>query len=211
MNNPQKLISKEDVKKTYHFYAPFYDFLFGAILEPGRRALANEVHHIKPMTLLEVGVGTGILLDQYPTNTEILGIDISDEMLKIAEEKIHSLVNKTIQLKLMDAEQMSIEENTFDCVVMPYILSVTPNPSLLISEVRRVCKPNGTIMIVNHFSGGGFWWFLEKIFKNLAEKIGFHSEFSYQDHIKSHSWQIVKVVSVNLFSLSKFIIIKNTK
>ncbi len=211
MNTQLTSISIEAVKKTYHFYAPFYDFLFGSTLEPGRRALSAEVRRLQPKTLLEVGVGTGILLNQYPIDTKIVGIDLSEEMLVIAENKIPTLNNKTIELILMDAEQMSFPDNTFDCVVMPYILSVTPSPSQLIAEARRVCKQDGCIMVVNHFSGSGFWWFLEKLFKNVAEKIGFRSEFSYQEHIESQDWQIKKVISVNLFNLSKLIIIKNSK
>lgn len=211
MNTQLNSVNIEAVKKTYHFYAPFYDFLFGSTLEPGRRALSAKVRKLKPSTLLEVGVGTGILLSQYPTDTKIVGIDFSDEMLSIAINKIPTLNNKTIDLMLMDAEQMSFADNAFDCVVMPYILSVTPNPSQLLTEARRVCKQNGCIMIVNHFSGSSFWWFLEKLFKNAAEKIGFRSEFSYETHIESQDWLIEKVTSVNLFNLSKLIIIKNIK
>jgi phosphatidylethanolamine/phosphatidyl-N-methylethanolamine N-methyltransferase len=204
-------ITVNDVKKTYHYYAPIYDILFGSILESGRIALVKEVLIKEPSSLLEIGVGTGLLIPHYPISCKITGIDISDDMLEIAKKRILQLPNQAIELINMDAEKPAFGDSSFDCVVLPYVLSVTPNPHQLITEARRVCKDNGHIIIVNHFSGNRFWWFLEKLFKNLAEKIGFRSQFSYQEHIESHNWQIEKVKSVNLFGLSKLIVIRNIK
>ena len=202
-------LSKNAVQKTYHFYAPIYDFLFGAVLEPGRKALIKEIITLNPKKVLEIGVGTGLLLPQYPKNTAITGIDISEDMLKIAMDRAHKLTDQKIQLMTMDAEALSFADESFDCVVLPYVLSVTPNPEKLVSEVRRVCKNGGTIMIVNHFSGNGFWYLLEKIFSRLAEKIGFRSEFSYEKNVLKHGWQVQSVKTVNLFGLSKLVVIKN--
>lgn len=202
-------VTAEAVKKSYHFYAPIYDFVFGASLEHGRKALANEVTKIKPEKLLEVGVGTGILLGQYPTCTHVTGIDISEDMLSVAKKRAETLKDMRIELETMDAENLQYPDQSFDCVTVPYVLSVTPNPEQLIAEVKRVCKENGDILIVNHFSGSGFWSYLEKAFKNFADKIGFRSEFSYEEHIERNNLQIEKVISVNLFSLSKLILIKN--
>lgn len=210
MHNQSETITREDIKKAYHFYAPFYDFLFGAVLEPGRRAVSREVNSFKPSHILEIGVGTGLLLDQYPVSSVITGIDISEDMLRIAEKKAKNLSHMSINLETMDAENLKFPDYSFDCVVLPYVLSVTPNPERLITEVRRVCKKEGHIVIVNHFSGSGIWWFLEKMVKNLAERIGFRSEFSYEVHILKHDWKIMKALSVNLFGLSKLIVIRNS-
>jgi len=202
-------ITQSDVKKTYNFYAPIYDFLFGSILEPGRRALCKETHLLQPGNILEIGVGTGLLLDKYPTQSHITGIDISDEMLNIAKQRATKMSHMRIHLEAMDAENLAFADNHFDCVVLPYVLSVTPDPDSLIKETRRVCKKNGTIIIINHFSGSSAWYILEKLVKNLAEKIGFRSEFSYEKHILKHDWEILKLQSVNLFGLSKLVVIRN--
>ena len=209
MKNQDSIITQADVKKSYHFYAPIYDLLFGAILEPGRRALCKRVAKLKPQRLLEIGVGTGLLLSKYPIDSQITGIDISEDMLKIAKQTAEKLIHMNINLALVDAEHLNFPDNSFDCVVVPYVLSVTPDPETLISEARRVCCKNGTIMILNHFSGSGFWHLLEKAFENLANKIGFRSEFSYQTHILKYNWNITEVKDVNLLGLSKLIIIKN--
>lgn len=202
-------ITKFDVEKTYKFYAPVYDFLFGYILEPGRCALGKETHTLQPGNILEIGVGTGLLLDKYPVHASVTGIDISEEMLNLARQKAKKISHVPIHLETMDAENLLFSDGQFDCVVLPYVLSVTPDPDLLIKEARRVCKKNGTIIILNHFSGNNTWYLLEKMFKNLAEKIGFRSEFSYEKNILKHDWEVIRLKTVNLFGLSKLVVIRN--
>lgn len=209
MQKQDRQITQADIKKSYHFYAPIYDLLFGAVLEPGRKVLCKEVRKLNPTSLLEIGVGTGLLLNKYPTNCKITGIDISEDMLMIAREKAKNLPQMDITLEIIDAEHLKFSDHSFDCVVIPYVLSVTPDPDTLVAEARRVCKKGGTIMILNHFSGKGFWYLLEKTVDGLAKKIGFRSEFSYESHILKYDWKITKVEQVNLFGLSKFILIQN--
>jgi phosphatidylethanolamine/phosphatidyl-N-methylethanolamine N-methyltransferase len=209
MHHQDSHISQADVLKTYNFYAPIYDYLFGKVLEPGRRALSGQVNALKPESLLEVGVGTGLLLPTYPIQSKITGVDISAAMLEIAKQRARLLPHVNIHLEVMDAEALKFPDESFDCVVLPYVLSVTPDPDALVKEVRRVCRKNGTIILVNHFSGSGTWYLLEKLVKNLAERIGFRSEFSYEANVLKHDWQVVLTQTVNLFGLSKLIVIRN--
>lgn len=209
MQTQEKIITQSDVKKVYGHLAPIYDLVFGAVFAQGRSALRKELASLQPTRILEVGVGTGLMLDKYPINSKVNGIDIAKEMLEIAKHRAATLPHMNIQLDVMDAEKLDFENNSFDCVVMPYVLSVTPNPDALVAEVRRVCEKDGTIMIVNHFSGNGPWYLLEKLVKNIAEIIGFRSEFDYESHILKHDWHVKKVTKVNLFGLSKLIVIRN--
>jgi phosphatidylethanolamine/phosphatidyl-N-methylethanolamine N-methyltransferase len=203
-------ITKEDVLHTYKRYAPLYDFVFGAVLQPGRNKLFDLVHQISPQSILEVGVGTGITLPNYPQNAKLVGVDISPEMLQRAKKRANSCSNKDIYLHVMNAENLGFPDSSFDCVVLPYVLSVTPNPFALISELRRVCKTNGSIIIINHFSGSKRWRMLEHLVGKLSRKVGFHSEFDYDDNILVHDWHIDTVLPVNLFNLFKLIHIINT-
>jgi phosphatidylethanolamine/phosphatidyl-N-methylethanolamine N-methyltransferase len=118
---------------------------------------------------------------------------------------------RDITLHAMDAERMDFPDSSFECVTVPYVLSVTPDPARLVNEIRRVCKPDGTILIVNHFSGSRFWWLMERAVSRVAEYVGFHSEFSYEEHILAHDWQVVSVQTVNLFGLSRLVVLKNDK
>jgi phosphatidylethanolamine/phosphatidyl-N-methylethanolamine N-methyltransferase len=195
--------------KTYGRYAPLYDLVFGGVLEHGRRRMAKLVVGLKPGSLLEIGVGTGLTLFRYPREAAVVGVDISPDMLRRARDKADRLTGRNISLLTMDAEQLSFPDNSFDCVTLPYVLSVTPNPKRLIEEIRRVCKPEGTILILNHFSGSRFWWLLERAMRPIADKIGFRSDFSLERHVLAHGWNIESIQSVNPLGLSKLIVLKN--
>lgn len=203
-------ISVDNVVSTYRFYAPLYDSLFGAVLEPGRRALTEAVNAIKPSSILEVGVGTGLTLARYPASASVVGIDISDEMLNIARDRAAKMPERSIHLAAMNAEAMDFPDGAFDCVAIPYVLSVTPHPERLVAEIRRVCRKDGTILIVNHFSGSRFWWFMERAVHKLANRIGFRSSFCFDEQILKYDWKIESVKKVNLFGLSRLVTIRNT-
>lgn len=203
-----KQIALEDVVKTYRRYAPFYDRLFGAVLEPGRRALAAAVCDSEPDSILEVGVGTGLMLKRYPADLPIVGVDVSEDMLEVARARLVGAGNR-VRLMKMDAESMDFPDGHFHCIAVPYVLSVTPDPDKLIAEIRRVCRKGGLIFILNHFSGSSFWWFLERAVRSIANKVGFRSDFSFHEQILRHDWEVLSVRDVNIFSLSKLVVIRN--
>src|SRR5690606_27021234 len=136
-------ITSGDVVSAYQRYAPVYNYIFGAVLEQGRKRLAEEVRGLSPATHLEVGGGTGLLLGKYPPHVEVVGVDVSRPMLDKARELASSLPGHKIALHEMDAERLEFKDGSFDVVTVPYVLSVTPNPARLTHELRRVCKPGG--------------------------------------------------------------------
>lgn len=203
-------ISVDNVVSTYRFYAPLYDRTFGAVLGPGRRALTHAVCSLTPSSILEVGIGTGLTLEHYPDSSAVVGIDISDEMLDIARERAQQLRGRNIHLTAMNAEAMDFPDGSFDCVAVPYVLSVTPHPERLVAEIRRVCRKGGTILILNHFSGSRFWWFLERAVSPLANRIGFRSDFCFKEQIMKYDWEVQAVRKVNFLGLSRLVTIRNT-
>lgn len=199
------------VVRTYGRYAPLYDHLFGRVLEPGRQAMAAAAAALKPGTVLEVGVGTGLALEGYPTASRVVGIDLSPQMLALARRRAAQMPERDITLLTMNAEHMDFPDDSFDCVTVPYVLSVTPNPARLVQEIRRVCKPGGAILVVNHFSGSRFWWLMERAVRSLADHVGFRSDFRYEEHILGHDWHVASVQRVNLFGLSRLVVLRNDK
>lgn len=197
------------IARTYQFYAPIYDMLFGAVLGPGRHAMARAVVQARPERLLEVGIGTGLMLADYPANTHITGIDLSPHMLDHARRRAVELARSNVVLEVMDAERMSFPDEAFDCVTLPYVLSVTTDPSRLVAEARRVCRKGGTIIVLNHFSGSRFWWLLERSVRSIADRIGFRSDFGFDEHILAHDWKVESVLPVNLFGLSRLVVLRN--
>jgi phosphatidylethanolamine/phosphatidyl-N-methylethanolamine N-methyltransferase len=202
--------SQSHVIRAYRFYAPFYDYLYGYVLDRGRFALSQAVTALRPGSVLEIGVGTGLTLGRYPVESKIVGIDISQAMLDVARRRVRHLNGSGVRLEIMDAEAMNFPDETFDCVTIPYVLSVTPNPEKLIAEARRVCRKGGTIFILNHFNGSRFWWLLERAVQPVAGWIGFRSNFGFADHILKHDWEVRSVRAVNLFGLSQLVEVRNS-
>lgn len=202
-------VTRRQVERSYRRYAPVYDLLFGASLGPGRAAMTRLAETLNPEHILEVGVGTGLTLSQYPESSKVTGIDVSQEMLAVAYRRVAAADSTRINLRAMDAEAMDFPDNTFDCVTLPYVLSVTPNPDRLVREVRRVCRPDGHILIVNHFSGQAPWRLLESLAKPLSSWLGFRSEFSLERHVLSHDWKVLSISPTNMLALSRLIHIKN--
>lgn len=202
--------NESKIIKCYKRYAPLYDLLFGSVFQQGRRAIVKEMKAIDTKDVLEVGVGTRLMLPMYPQDVAVTGIDISKEMLDKAQEKVDRDCTATVSLMQVNGEQLPFPDNHFTCVTLPYTYSVTPDPFKLINEVRRVCKKDGFIIIANHFSGvRSPWAVFEKIVSPFATKIGFQSKFSYQTYVENLDWNVVKSYSCNLFGLSRIVVVRN--
>lgn len=208
-NSRMSEVSRQSVIRTYDRYAPFYDLLFGRIQARGCSRMAAAVRELAPARILEVGIGTGLTLPRYPEGAQLTGIDVCPRMLAQAKERAKALPGRDIRLELMDAECLAFADDSFDCVTLPYVLSVTPSPDRLVSEIRRVCRPGGHIMIVNHFTGSRFWRPLERLVGSMADRIGFRSDFDYETNILKHDWSIISSTSTNVFGLYRLVVIRN--
>src|SRR5690606_37468428 len=104
-------ISKHGVEKAYARWAPIYDFVFGKVFEAGRNAAIEAAGKVCPPggRLLEVGVGTGISLPGYPSNIRIVGMDLSEPMLRKAHERVVTQKLANVEtLAVMDAMRMAV-------------------------------------------------------------------------------------------------------
>jgi phosphatidylethanolamine/phosphatidyl-N-methylethanolamine N-methyltransferase len=204
----EQKVTLADVKTSYRRWASVYDRVFGAVLQDGRNKLLQQVAKLQPASILEIGVGTGLLLPHYPPRARVVGVDVSEDMLAIARDRIkkQNLTNSTVQLS--DGAKLPFKDGEFECVVLPYVISVTPDPKALIDEGMRLCSPKGHVIIVNHFSGSRTWALLEKVAEPIAAKIGFHSSFSYEKHIGQSTLKVVAVEPANLLGLSKVVTAK---
>lgn len=144
-------LSQKSIKRAYAAVSPVYDLVFDRIFSPGR-VEAIKLMGIGPDDrILDVGIGTGLNLPLYPRHRQLVGIDISGKMLRKAHERIRELNASYVRLAVMDAMQMGFQDNSFDHVLATYVISVVPDPIQVLQEIRRVCRPKGHIIIVNHF------------------------------------------------------------
>lgn len=187
------------IKKSYRRYAQNYDFYFGAVFQPGRKAVIELMSCRPGETILEVGVGTGLSLSLYPKHVHVTGIDVSQEMLQKARVRKQREGLKHVELLEMDAENMTLADHSFDKVVAMYVASVVPNPRQLVAEMQRVCKPQGDIFIVNHFhSTHPVLKRTEKLIAPLSKTVGFRPDLLLDDFIRETELDVIEKVKVNL-------------
>ncbi|WP_436638779.1 class I SAM-dependent methyltransferase [Microbaculum sp. FT89] len=166
------------VRKAYKRWAPVYDELFGSVTRAARRA---AIRHINTShgRVLEVGVGTGIALPLYAGHLEVVGIDLSLEMLEQARRRVtrQDLSNVSALLE-MDAGQLGFADASFDAVVAMHVVTVAPEPKRVMAELERVCRPGGEVILVNHFSAqAGPRAAIEQALAPFADRLGWRPEF----------------------------------
>ena len=163
--------------------------------------------------ILEVGVGTGLSLSLYPKDVSVTGIDISHDMLIQAQARMeHESLTNIVQLSVMDAESMEFVDSSFDKVVAMYVASVVPDPERLVNEMRRVCKPNGLIIFVNHFrSRNPVIRACESLLAPLSKQLGFRPDFSLDHFIDETGLNVLDIHPVNIFHFCTMVEARNNK
>src|SRR5437870_11238682 len=144
-------LEKRQVQRAYELYAPVYDFVFDWIFAPGRSAAVGGLALERSDSVLEVGIGTGLNMPLYPWSCHLTGIDLSQEMLDKAVERVQSLAMPNVVLKVMDATSMDFGENEFDKAVATYTISAVPDLVDALREMREGVKPDSISVILNHF------------------------------------------------------------
>jgi phosphatidylethanolamine/phosphatidyl-N-methylethanolamine N-methyltransferase len=145
-------LTPKAVKRAYAAVSPVYDLLFERIFYPGRVEAIKLLGAGPDDRILEVGIGTGLNLPLYPHHQHLVGIDLSEQMLRKARERARDLNDATIRLAVMDAMRMGFQDDSFDHVLATYVISVVPDPIEVFREIKRVCRPKGRIVILNHFT-----------------------------------------------------------
>jgi len=162
--------------------------------------------------VIEVGIGTGISLGLYPSGCEVVGIDLTRKMLERAQKKKLKQKLDHVDLFEMDAENMTFNDDSFDHAVAAFVVTVVPNPEKMVSEMKRVTKAGGSIVILNHFcSNNSFLRKMENVFSPLCEKWGWRSDISL-DLLSNHcKLQINQVLKKNKLDPWSIIIATNNK
>jgi len=171
-------IEESAIKSAYRRWAPVYDHTFGRVAAEGR-AHAVEMINTRNGRVLEVGVGTGLSLPDYGRHLEIVGIDLSPDMLEKARARVENeRLNHVTGLYEMDASDLAFPAASFDVVVAMYVMTVVPEPEKVMRELARVAKPGGEVILVNHFSQTeGVRGWVERRMAPFADKIGWRPVF----------------------------------
>jgi len=205
-----KTISEtRQVERVYAGLAHVYDTVFDWALRPGRLAAVRALNLTKGSRVLEVGVGTGLSLNTYPAGSDVTGIDISGPMLKHARLRADQARGRSISIRRMDAQSMSFADGVFDHVIAPYVISVVPDPDRVMAEIARVCRPGGTVVVVNHFvHEDRLLRYAERWATPLTRTIGFRLDTRARIVTKTPQLELQGIEAVNLFGWWKLVVLR---
>jgi phosphatidylethanolamine/phosphatidyl-N-methylethanolamine N-methyltransferase len=193
------VVENDFVARVYENIAWAYDLTFGPALHPGRVDAIRRMG-IKPGDrVLEVGVGTGINAALYPRDCSVTGIDLSSSMLEKARERVARKEVRNVRLLQMDAANLKFADDTFDIVYAPYVISVVPDPVAVAREMRRVCRPGGRIVVLNHFrSRNPVMASIERAISPFTVHIGFKSDLDLPGFLAQAELKPLSIEKVNV-------------
>jgi ubiquinone/menaquinone biosynthesis C-methylase UbiE len=147
--------TKAETKALYNKISRFYDFLADHSEAPMRHAGLDKLKAQPGEKILEIGFGTGhcliALAHAVGPAGKVYGIDLSEEMRKVAEENLHKAgQTERVELTVGDATHLPFDAGTLDAVFMSFTLELfdTPEIPLVLTECKRVLKPGGRIAVV---------------------------------------------------------------
>jgi phosphatidylethanolamine/phosphatidyl-N-methylethanolamine N-methyltransferase len=173
-------IDRAGVAKAYGRWAPIYDLVFGKVFDSGRQSTIAEADKIGGR-ILDVGVGTGLSLTDYSSTTKLYGVDISEPMLRKAQQRVRTMSLGNVEvLAVMDAKNLAFPDSFFDAIVAQYVITAVPDPEGTLDDFIRVLKPGGSLILVNHIGAErGARRVFELAFAPLARRLGWRPEFPW--------------------------------
>lgn len=128
--------------KSYDRWMRFYDRL---LLDDRRQSICARATG----RTLELAIGTGLNLPFFPRDVDLVGIDLSSDMLAIAGRRARQL-GLDVDLRVADGQALGLPDSSFDTVVATLFLSTVPDPRRASAEAWRVLKPGGRLLLLDH-------------------------------------------------------------
>jgi phosphatidylethanolamine/phosphatidyl-N-methylethanolamine N-methyltransferase len=208
---PHTALDADSVRAAYRRWANVYDTVFGGISAFGRKRAVEAVNALPGIKVLEVGVGTGLALPHYARTKRITGIDLSAEMMDRARARVRDQRLPNVDALIeVDAESTGLDDRSFDIAVAMFVASVVPNPRRLLAEMRRVVRPGGHLLFVNHFAAdrGPRWW-AERALAPASRKLGWHPDFAKEALLSAEEMRAARFDSVPPFGLFTLVRLPN--
>ena len=188
--------------KLYAEFAPIYDRIFGKIFYNRLERVIDDLEIPAGAQVLEVGAGTGTSFPAYPTHCSVTGVDLAPDMLARARQKIEENGWRHLKVLEMNALDLKFPDNSFDFVMAFHVVTVVPDPVRMIAEANRVCKPNGKIAIVNHFTSDvPVLGSLTRAVDPLTRWLGWRTDLQLKPFIAATGLVVEKVYKISQTSL----------
>jgi phosphatidylethanolamine/phosphatidyl-N-methylethanolamine N-methyltransferase len=202
----------KNLEAVYDRYARIYDLIFGAALQSGREREPRLLDLYPGAKLLDVGVGTGLSIPGGNGLVEITGVDLSQGMLDQAARRMEKRGMRNVRLLRMDATQMDFPDHAFDRVLAAYFISTVPDPVRVVREMKRVCRPGGYLVFLNHFqSEGPIIGRLEKLISPLCYRIGFRTDLNLRELLETCGLEVETLEKIDALGVWKAVRCVNPK
>ena len=206
------MAKEKTVEKKYNRFSVVYNLFEWPVEKLLFSRWRKKIISTAKGNVLEVGAGTGKNLPYYSKKAKVTGIDISKGMLDKAIKKNNKL-KTNCRLLLMDAENMKFRNNSFDTVLCTFILCSVPNPVKALKEMRRVCKPNGRIIMVEHVLSKNWLIALWQKLHNPITRwlVGININRDTAGNIRKAGIRIIKEENLALKDVFKYIVCSSNK
>lgn len=163
------------VRSVYRWMAPVYDPLFRRFYAPMRRRSIARLRLAPADTVALIGVGTGLDLPWLPPAGRVVAVDFSPGMLRRAVRN-----NPGASAVLADGAKLPFRDGSVDAIVLHLVLSVAPEPHLLLADAVRVLRDGGRIAVLDHFAPQGrlSWW--RRLVSRLTWLFGTHFDRHFE-------------------------------
>jgi len=176
------MLNEEKVTRQYDLWSRVYDHTFGRLLDTRHQRAVEELRLRQGDRVLDLGIGTGMTLEHYPIDVNVVGLDFSGGMLAQARQKINRRGMTHAHLVQGDALCTPFADDSFDHILITHVISVVSDPAQLMREAARVLKPGGRAVVLNHFrSTSRLIGAVEKIVNPLCVRLGWRSDLSLTD------------------------------
>jgi ubiquinone/menaquinone biosynthesis C-methylase UbiE len=129
---------------------------YNLIMKPGEKRVRKLRHRLLADLhgdVLEIGAGTGANFEHYPTGVRVVALEPDPHMLKRAQKHLLELGRTDIDVRLAPAEQLPVDDASFDAVVSTLVLCTVRDLPRSLAEIRRVLRPGGEFRFLEHVRG----------------------------------------------------------
>ena len=185
--------ASRELAKKYDQFARWYDWLEGIPNLVGLSRLRRLLLRRASGKVLEVAVGTGKNLSYYPPDCRIVALDLSSEMLKVAQSRAAKL-SMRVAFLIADAENLPLRANSVDTVVSSLSTCTFPNPVPTLEEMARVCRREGRVLLLEHGRSDherlGGWQ--DRNAEQFAKPLGCHWNREPLDNVRKAGLTVIR-------------------